>query len=411
MQTVRANPYRWTVEAALLPLQFSMGLNFFGPSALFPLIMDSRHVDRGTVSLLMVAVMVVMTFLLIPAGVLVTRLGAKKAIALAGLLIGLGILGGTGPSFFFLIGLRIALGVGASMLFPATSTTLVQWFTPRELPLVNSFNMAAGGIGVATAMFVGVPIAHHWGWEGVFFTYGAVTLLATLIWATLGKPAPRSHQVAAMPSLKTLLSMVRDRNTLVLAVAGMAPQVLFVAYNSWLPTYYHEVFGMPLERGTAIVAMIPIVGVVANIVGGLLMARIGLRKPFLLLTCVSFPVAAFGTFYVNNLAVISLSIITLGIGSSLFLAALFTVAMELPGIDTQRVGLVVAVVLTLGNVATAFSPLAVGMSTDKLGSYLPSLIVLALLPLVTLAVGMFLPETGPRAAMRTAQRQPALPAN
>ena len=122
--------------------------------------MDDFQTGRGTVSLLIVAVTVAMTILLIPAGFLVARLGTKKSLVLAGVLIGLGVLGWLSPSFPLLIGLRVALGLGASILFPATSTILVQWFSAKELPTVNGLNLAAQGLGVATGMFAGVPIAN-----------------------------------------------------------------------------------------------------------------------------------------------------------------------------------------------------------------------------------------------------------
>ncbi|MBF8299572.1 MAG: putative integral rane protein, partial [Dehalococcoidia bacterium] len=399
-QTQAASPYRWTIAAVLLPLQFSMGLNFFGPAALFPLIMDDFQISRGTVSLLVVAVTLAQVLLLIPGGILAARLGSRKAITLAGLLISLGVLGGFGPSFPLLVGLRVCFGIGASILLPATSTVVVQWFRAKELPYVNGVNMGVPGLGVGTAMFIGVPLASALGWEGVFFVYGAFTLLATLAWGVLARSSPMEGPAHGSLTIKELLGVVRERNTLLLSLASIAPLALFVGYSSWLPTYYNEVFGMSLQRASALVTIIPLLGAIVNASSGLLLDRAGIRKPFLVVPCIILPVAAIGTFATNNQAVIIPAIMLLGMASSIFMPALFTVAMELPGITPQRVALVISTVLTLGNLGAAISPWAVGASTDRLGSYLPSLFALALLPLLTVVAGSLLPETGPKAAAR-----------
>ena len=393
-----------------MPLQFCMGLNFFGPASLFPLIMDDFQISRGTVSLLVVSVTLAQTFLLIPCGILAAKLGSRKAITLAGILIGLGAFAALSPSFLVLVALRVCFGIGASILLPATSTVVMQWFSSREMPYVNGMNLAVPGLGVGAAMFAGVPIASGWGWEGALGIYGMIALAATLGWAIVARPSPAEGIKAAIIPFGRLLSVVKERNTLLLSVSAIAPLALFVAYSSWLPTYYNEVFGMSLQQASLLVTIIPLLGSAVNAASGLMMDRAGLRKPFLLVPCVVLPFAAIGTFAVDNLLLIIPAIVLMGIASSIFMPALFTVAMELPGVTVQRVALVTSAVLTMGNLGTAIAPIAVGASTDSLGTYLPSFLILAALPLLTIVAGMFLPETGPKApAKRLDRREPAVP--
>jgi cyanate permease len=86
-----------------------------------------------------------------------------------------------------------------------------------------------------------------------------------------------------------------------------------------------------------------------------------------------------------------------------------TIPMELPGITIERVAIVTAAALTMGNLATVISPLFIGALTDALGSYLPSLIVVALLPLTLVIAALAIPETGPKASRRTADTGKVLP--
>ena len=66
--------------------------------------------------------------------------------------------------------------------------------------------------------------------------------------------------------------------------------------------------------------------------------------------------------------------------------------------------MVTAAALTIGNASTVVSPLLVGMVTDMVGSYVPSLSVLAILPITAVIAAVKLPETGHRAKGRLSVR-------
>ena len=138
-------------------------------------------------------------------------------------------------------------------------------------------------------------------------------------------------------------------------------------------------------------------GVVVNILSGFLLARLGLHRPLLLIPGLMFPLGAFGAFYFNSTPVIVAAILLLGLSFWLLLPTVFTIAMELPGVSLERVAVVTAAVLTIGNASTVASPLFVGITTDMLGSYVPSMSILAILPVTAILAAAFLPETGPRA--------------
>ena len=86
----------------------------------------------------------------------------------------------------------------------------------------------------------------------------------------------------------------------------------------------------------------------------------------------------------------------LGATFSIFIVAALTIPMELPGVSASRVGIVTAAVVAMGNLAGVMSPLFVGALTDFMGSYIPALSIIALMPLTLVVAGVFLPETGQR---------------
>ena len=99
---------------------------------------------------------------------------------------------------------------------------------------------------------------------------------------------------------------------------------------------------MPLQQATSLVAILPLMGVVVNILSGFLFARLGLYRPLLLMPGLLFPIGAFGAFYFDSTPVIIAAILLLGLSFWIFLPTVFTIAMELPGVSVERVAVVTA---------------------------------------------------------------------
>ncbi|MFH1560460.1 MAG: MFS transporter [Chloroflexota bacterium] len=400
IQHQEASQYRWVIGAALLPLHVAIGLNLFAPVPLFPLIRDDYVLSRGIVSLIMVLAFLAFTIFLIPGGLIAAKLGTKKAIIISGYLMAAGVFVTITSNFAALLPLRVAFGIGGGILLPATATVIVQWFRPNERPILNALFLAGQGTGVATAMFLSVPLADALEWRMVFTIYGLFAFVGATAWLLLGRtPPPGAAPIGTSPMMAVLGSL-KNRNTLLLSLALVGPFAMFIGYSSWLPTYYNEEFDMPLQRGNSLLAIPPLMGVLVNILSGFLLARLGLRRPLMLASGLLFPLSAFGAFYFDNTAVIIAAILLMGISFWLFLPTVLTTAMELPGVSSDKVGMITAAALTFGNLSTIVAPLLVGITTDMLGSYVPSMSTLAILPVTAVIAAWLLPETGPRAKRR-----------
>jgi len=142
--------------------------------------------------------------------------------------------------------------------------------------------------------------------------------------------------------MMAVLGVLKERNTLLLSLELVGPFAMLIGYSSWLPTYYNEEFNMPLQRATSLVAILPLMGVVVNILSGFLLARLGLHRPLLLIPGLLFPIGAFGAFYFDSTPVIIAAILLLGLSVWIFLPTVFTIAMELPGVSVERVAVVTA---------------------------------------------------------------------
>ena len=323
---------------------------------------------------------------------------------MSGLLMTAGVFAPLTSSLPAILPLRVAFAMGNAILLPATAAVIVQWFKTSERPIMNAVNLAAQGMGVATAMFLSVPLAEALEWRTVLMVYGVFASLGTVIWLVFGRAVQPGATSENTLSLIAIFGVIKERNTLLLSLAFVGPFAMFVSYSSWLPTYYNEEFDMPLQQASAILALLPLMGVVVNVLSGFLLARLGLHRPLLMVPGLLFPIGAFGAFYFNSIPIIIAAILVLGFCFWVFLPTALTVAMELPGVTMEKVALVTAAALTIGNASTVVSPFLVGMVTDMVGSYVPSLSVLAILPITALIAAVKLPETGHRAKGRLSVR-------
>jgi len=399
--------YRFVIAGLLLALNFCLGLSFFALGPILPLIQDDYDINRGMASLLIGAVIMMQAVFGIPGGVLVGRLGVRRVLTGGWLLASAPLLSLLAGHFATLLLLRVAFGLGFALLIPALGSLLMQWFRPRELPLMNSLNLVAATLGITASTLSAAPLADVLGWRGVLSLFGGITLVGAVAWMVLGGTREEVRDTVPIISAREIWSVLRSRTTLLLALADVGPYAQYVALTSWLPTYYHEELGMSLSKAGFVAGLLPLTGVFTLLLAGLLSLRVDRRKPFLILPGVLIGFAGFGSFLAGNSPALYLAVIMVGFCSWFYLPILFTLPMELPGMSQQRVALVWAMILTIGSTASFISPAVVGFTTDILGTYWPGFSLWAVLSWSLLVAGILLPET----RRRRGARQPPIPSS
>lgn len=395
MKEVRS--YRFVILGLMVLVQVSFSLNFFAVSPLFPLIREEWGLGRATVSLLVALVVLMMALFNLPASLLAARIGLKRAYTLGALLLSAGILTPLASSFPMLILLRLVFGLGVATVAPLGGAIIMGWVRPQRLPLMNSLNIVAQSLAMAISLFTIVPLARALGWQNALALLGAVSLAIALGWAFLGEV--KGQATGALP-LKELAPLARQRTTLLLGLGLAGSFSFYTSMSSWLPTFYHEDRGMSLERAGQVVGLLPFLGIAGSLLGGFLAARTGRRRPFLMASAILMMATGLGSFLLPNPALIYLVVAIMGIGSWLYLPSAFTIPMELPGMTPQKVGVVLASSLGIGNLAAFLSPLLVGIITDATGSYAPGFALLSVMALFLGLAGFLLPETGRAPAPR-----------
>jgi MFS family permease len=399
------NRYRFVVQSLLILNRGCISLIYSLAGPLIPLIMQEFGINRGAAGWFASATPLTVAIVAVPIAILGARYSLKKTFAVGALLQAAGIFIPFVHTYSLLILTRVVFACGTAIMVPAASAISAEWFKSRELTMVNGITVSYTNLTGALAFLITVPIALALSWRAPVVIYAFFGLTCAIAWMIFGKQRNKErvilkaidHSASEARPERSVRQALTQKSTFLIALAVMGSWGLAGAMGAWLPTYYHQVFNMPLQKASSIAAITMGTGIVISIVGGILPQRLGRRKPFLIIPGVFMGLTALCSVLFNNTAVIIVMIILFGIFSGLQIPTLYTLPFELPG-ATPRTGIAVMFALQCGgNFGNFLGPLITGYLADLTGSYLPGFIVFAVFSLSLLVAGLLLPETGPAA--------------
>ena len=385
--------YRFVIAGLILWANFAAGASFQAISPLLPLIEKDYGIGHATGGLLMGSVLIIVAAFGLPGGIIVGRLGLKRTYTISYFMMGLLTLAALSPPFEGLLVLRIAFGLGMAAMFPATGTLVMQWFRPKELPVVTSLSMAAASLGMVVSAASSAPLAEVVGWERVLGIFGALGLAGAVAWVAWGRTSSVPGQPQTPMRWGEIKSVLRNRTILLLGLADASCFSMYMALSTWLPTYYNESRGMSLTEAGFIVSLLPFMGIVAILVGGFLTIVIRSRQLFFIVPGAMAASAGLASFLVDNTTAIYISVTILGLGAWMYTPTLMTMPMQLPGMTPQRLAIVWGWLMMAPGVGGFVSPLAVGGMADWLDSFIPGFVLFSVLAWFLVAAGFILPRT------------------
>ena len=391
-----------------LAAHLAAGLNLFALSPLLPLAIDDYGISHGAAGLLVSLPMLVGAAIGLPGGKVIARIGVKRSYMLAWIALGLLALAPVVPNFYVLLVLRLAYGVGLALMVVATGPLVMQWFKPKEMLVINSLNTAlmSGGIAVSTAG--AVPLADLLGWKMTLTVFSSLGILGAILWPL----APRDRNTGEERpgiSVREVVSVLRMKTVALLVAADAGIFIQYTALTTWLPSFFEEVRGIPLEQGGYITSMLPFVGIFAVLAGGAVpllfetfRARLAVfgklgellfsYRGILVLSGILAILGGLGAFLLGSQAGIYISVVVLGIGSWFYVPALLTIPMRLAGATPERVAAVWGSYMTFSGLGMFIFPILVGWLYDDFGSYYPGFVICAVASWALLIAGILLPR-------------------
>jgi len=320
----------------------------------------------------------------VPAGWLTERLDAHRVLACGLAIWGAATaLAGLATGFATLLVLRMLLGCGESVMFPASFKILACEANEGQRGRANGFLASGVYLGSAFGTLIGALLMARLGWRLVFIAAGCASLLWLLPWWRMPK-SPATYRTQApgnVPSMLTLLGRRELWGSCAGAFCGAYALYLVV---TWLPLYLVKSRGFSMAQMAPIGAVVYMLAAAAAVLTGWLTDRwlasgasgTRVRKVTLLAgfggLAVCFSVCA----YAGHLG----SLVALA-GCGVFLgtkaAALYNCVQTLAGptASAQWMG----VQNTCANIAGITAPLITGILVDRTGSFTAAFLIAATL--------------------------------
>lgn len=305
---------------------------------------------------------------------------------------------GLATGLLSLLLVRFLFGLGEAGMFPASARAFARWLPETERGRAFGLAIMTGALGGAMTQPLVIGLLGHMSWRAAFAVFGSVGLVWAVGWWRWFRDDPAEHPAVNAAELRLIAErrgdmphfeaipwrlVLRSRTLLALCLTYGAAIYGWYFYLTWLPTYLLRARGFDLAH-VGWLAALPFLAMAAGVfLGGwlsdALAHRIGSRRGRSVAGILGFPLAAaavVGAVLTASPATSAwLFAAAAGLGA-LGVAPAWAVSVELGGPHT---GVVSGAMNMFGNLGGALSPLVVGISLERLGSWEAPLLSVAVL--------------------------------
>ncbi|HUI62011.1 MAG TPA: MFS transporter [Steroidobacteraceae bacterium] len=367
---------RLNIERPVLLVTLAVFINYVDRGNLAtaaPLIQDQLGLTATQLGLLGSAFYYAYVPLMPAAGWLAEHAGPKRVLA-AGMVIwsAATALSGFAGGFVALLLLRLLLGLGESVAFPAATKVVAATIPLDRLGIANGFMSFGYLIGPAVGTAVGGYLMGHIGWRAVFLLFGLASLLWLWPWQRMALPSPSpSIDRPATPSFAAILS---QRALWGAALGHFAANYTYYFIIAWLPFYLVRVRGFSITAMAATASWAYLLNAASALAMGALTDRwlragrdsTSIYKPVMGLA----QLGSFGCMTAMILLPPSGSVAALlafEVIAGCSYPGLFAIPQTFAGPDAT--GRWVGVQNACGNVAGMIAPVVTGLLVDRTGGF------------------------------------------
>ncbi|CAG8648759.1 3679_t:CDS:2, partial [Dentiscutata heterogama] len=106
----------------------------------------------------------------------------------------------------YLIVCRILLGVAEGACFPSVNSLIAAWFPTEEISKAASAILSSAYLGIVIAWPISTWLGSGpFGWPSIFWTFGMVGLIWSILWQIYGKSSPNEYSGISQEELELIL--------------------------------------------------------------------------------------------------------------------------------------------------------------------------------------------------------------
>jgi MFS family permease len=273
--------------------------------------------------------------------------------------------------FLSLLLLRLVLGVGESIVFPAGSKIICRHVAPENRGLANAVMATAIALGPAVGTFAGGSILAAFGWRPMFFVFGIASALWLMPWHFLVRALPATER-AAEPVVP-MRAILRHWSLWAMGIGHSLSNYGFYVLLAFLPLYLVQQRALTIIEMTMLASL----GYAVQAIGALSLGAISDRwtrsgrseatfrrwmlagGQMLAAGCIA------GVFLAPNLIVLALILCLAGVATGALSTNLYAVGQMFAG--PRASGTWIGVQNSVGNISGIIGPVVSGILIDKAG--------------------------------------------
>ncbi len=280
---------RLFIQVAVLcsAVAFLDGVDSTSISVAAPLITAQLHLLPTQLGIIFSSALLGATIGAVTFGRLADRVGRKRMLIVATLLLGVFTLATSlATSLGSLLAIRFLAGIGLGGATPCFIALATEFAPPAHRARVAGFIWTAFPLGTVIGTFISAYLVSVSGWQAIFVAGGVVPLfvvVAMLIWLPesiqflgLRNGVPAEPTLRGDNTVRGLLGASTMAKTLLLWFAFWIAFGTLVAVFSFAPTIMRQ-HGIPLPRAAVALGLSGIAGLVGSFAAGVLIEKVGVK--------------------------------------------------------------------------------------------------------------------------------------
>ena len=381
---IEENPLRWLILAGVWLIHFSFGLTVAAMAPLVPAICSDLEISYGAMGVVLGAWPFVYILSALPCGMLLDRIGPRKALFVAAAIMALsGFLRCFSDTYLIMILAVAVFGLGGPLISIGAPKLIAFLFEGKDRGLAMGIYITGPGLGAVVALSITnsflLPIFDY-SWRSVIGAYALFTISSGCIWLLLssnqlGRLVESTMQAASTgPIGETFRNLASIRSVQI--VLAMSVGIFFFNHglNNWLPEIIRSKGLSFAEAGYW--AAIP---TTVSIISALLIPRLATSDKRVLVMGLLIVCAGMATFLLHTAPGLQLAfgLCLQGLARGAMMTVALLMLVEIPNVGPKRAGAAGGLFFTAAEIGGVTGPLVIGLLHDLSGGFSISLTMLS----------------------------------
>jgi MFS family permease len=391
----------WLVMLAAYLAGVVVALNQFKVPPVMPALLAELSMDTAMGGWLMSSFAVAGILLGLPAALIFSRLGPRRAGLLAlGCTVAGSVGGALAPSAAALLGARVIEGIGLGLITVIAPAVISLWFAPEDRGRPMGLWATWVPVGSFTIYNLAGPMMAASGWRSLWWLGAALGVLAFALYAALVDAPPKAAgDPGPAPAAESLWSVLRSPAPALLALTFATFTFAGTAYSTWAPTYLTETLRLTPQAASFTASLSMLAVIPSAQVAGWVLDHTRRRTLVLTLAVLGWGLLWMLSFRLATPAMAALFMLASGFVGGFIPTAIFTLAPEtLP--RPELAGWVIGLVSVGQNLGMFLGPPTMGARIAG-GTWSAGLPVLLVAAAVGTATAYALQRVATRAAAAT----------